>query len=69
MEALRSTEPGVTEYQLDAAARYVFALNDARLVVRQKGIVQEVPPFRRRHSPETAAAGEQLADLAQWSWR
>ena len=31
MEAMRSTEPGVTEYQLDAAARYVFALNDARL--------------------------------------
>ena len=30
MEAMRSTEPGVTEYQLDAAARYVFALNDAR---------------------------------------
>ena len=24
MEAMRSTEPGVTEYQLDAAARYVF---------------------------------------------
>jgi len=31
MEAMRSTEPGVTEYQLDAAARYVFAVNDARL--------------------------------------
>lgn len=31
MEAMRSTEPGVTEYQLDAAARYVFALHDARL--------------------------------------
>ena len=31
MEAMRSTEPGVTEYQLDAAARYVFLLNDARL--------------------------------------
>jgi Xaa-Pro aminopeptidase len=31
MEAMRSTEPGVTEYQLDAAARYIFALNDARL--------------------------------------
>ena len=30
IEAMRSTEPGVTEYQLDAAARYVFALNDAR---------------------------------------
>jgi Xaa-Pro aminopeptidase len=30
MEAMRSTEPGVTEYQLDAAARYVFALNDSR---------------------------------------
>jgi Xaa-Pro aminopeptidase len=31
MEAIRSTEPGVYEYQLDAAARYVFLLNDARL--------------------------------------
>ena len=31
MEAMRSTEPGVTEFQLDAAARYVFLLNDARL--------------------------------------
>ena len=31
MEAIRSTEPGVTEYQLDAAARYIFLLNDARL--------------------------------------
>jgi Xaa-Pro aminopeptidase len=30
IEAMRSTEPGVTEFQLDAAARYVFALNDAR---------------------------------------
>ena len=31
MEAMRSTEPGVTEFQLDAAARYVFLVNDARL--------------------------------------
>ena len=31
LEAMRSTEPGVTEYQLDAAARYVFLVNDARL--------------------------------------
>jgi len=31
MEAMRSSEPGVTEYQLDAAARYVFLVNDARL--------------------------------------
>jgi Xaa-Pro aminopeptidase len=31
MEAMRSTEPGVTEYQLDAAARYVFLVNNARL--------------------------------------
>ena len=31
MEAMRSTEPGVYEYQLDAAARYVFLLNGARL--------------------------------------
>jgi Xaa-Pro aminopeptidase len=31
MEAMRSTERGVTEYQLDAAARYVFLVNGARL--------------------------------------
>ena len=31
MEAMRSTEPGVTEFQLDAAARYVFLVNAARL--------------------------------------
>jgi Xaa-Pro aminopeptidase len=31
MEAIRSSEPGVFEYQLDAACRYVFLLNDARL--------------------------------------
>jgi Xaa-Pro aminopeptidase len=31
MEAMRSTKPGVFEYQLDAAARYVFLVNGARL--------------------------------------
>ncbi|MGQ0736760.1 MAG: aminopeptidase P N-terminal domain-containing protein, partial [Acidobacteriota bacterium] len=31
MEAMRSTEPGVFEYQLDAVARYVFIANGARL--------------------------------------
>jgi Xaa-Pro aminopeptidase len=31
MEAIRSTEPGVKEYQLEAAARYVFIVNGARL--------------------------------------
>jgi Xaa-Pro aminopeptidase len=31
MEAARSTEPGVYEYQLEAACRYVFLLNGARL--------------------------------------
>jgi Xaa-Pro aminopeptidase len=30
MEAMRSTEPGVYEYELDAAARYVFIVNGAR---------------------------------------
>jgi Xaa-Pro aminopeptidase len=30
MEAMRSTAPGVFEYQLDAAAKYVFHLNGAR---------------------------------------
>jgi Xaa-Pro aminopeptidase len=31
MEAIRSTKPGVTEYQLDAAARYIFLVNGSRL--------------------------------------
>jgi Xaa-Pro aminopeptidase len=31
IEAIRSTEPGVFEYQLDAAARYVFLTSGARL--------------------------------------
>ncbi len=31
MEAMRSTRPGGYEYQLDAAARYVFLVNGARL--------------------------------------
>jgi Xaa-Pro aminopeptidase len=30
MEAMRSTEPGVIEYQLDAAARYVFLVNGSQ---------------------------------------
>ena len=30
IEAMRSTEPGVLEYQLDAAAKYVFYLHGAR---------------------------------------
>jgi Xaa-Pro aminopeptidase len=30
IEAMRSTEPGVYEYQLDAAAKYIFYLNGAR---------------------------------------
>lgn len=30
MEAMRSTEPGVYEYQLDAAAKYIFFLHGAR---------------------------------------
>ena len=31
IEAMKATEPGVYEYQLDAAARYVFLVNGARL--------------------------------------
>ena len=31
LEAMRSTRPGVREYELDAAARYVFLVNGARL--------------------------------------
>lgn len=30
IEAMRSTEPGAMEYQLDAAARYIFQINGAR---------------------------------------
>jgi Xaa-Pro aminopeptidase len=31
LEAMRSTRPGVYEYELDAAARYIFLVNGARL--------------------------------------
>lgn len=31
IEAIKSTRPGLTEFQLDAAARYVFQVNGARL--------------------------------------
>jgi Xaa-Pro aminopeptidase len=31
IEAIKSTKPGLSEYQLDAAARYVFQVNGARL--------------------------------------
>jgi Xaa-Pro aminopeptidase len=31
IEAMKSTQPGVFEYQLDAAARFVFQINGARL--------------------------------------
>jgi Xaa-Pro aminopeptidase len=31
VEAMKATQPGVFEYQLDAAARYVFLVNGARL--------------------------------------
>jgi len=31
MEAIRSTKPGLSEYHLDAAARYVYLVNGARL--------------------------------------
>src|SRR5215467_3236652 len=31
LEAMRSTKPGAYEYELDAAARYVFLVNGARL--------------------------------------
>ena len=30
MEAMRSTEPGVFEYQLEAAANFIFKANGAR---------------------------------------
>lgn len=31
LEAMRSTKPGIYEYQLDAAARYIYLVNGARL--------------------------------------
>jgi len=31
VEAMRSTKPGIYEYELDAAARYIFLVNGARL--------------------------------------
>jgi Xaa-Pro aminopeptidase len=51
MEAMRSTEPGVYEYQLDAAARYEnftdflpTELSEIEKLVRERGVVQKTAP-------------------------
>ena len=61
MEAMRSTEPGVTEYQLDAAARYVFLVNDARLEGYRSITASGTPNINNMHyfrNTSTLQAGD-----------
>ena len=56
MEAMRSTEPGVTEYQLDAAARYVFLANGARLEAYRSITASGVENINNMHYYRNTAA-------------
>jgi Xaa-Pro aminopeptidase len=56
MEAVRSTEPGVTEYQLDAAARYVFLLHDAKLEAYRSITASGVENINNMHYFRNGAA-------------
>ena len=49
MEAMRSTKPGLYEYHLDAAARYVFLLNGARLEGYRSIVAAGVPNIWNMH--------------------
>jgi Xaa-Pro aminopeptidase len=49
LEAIKSTRPGVTEYQLEAAARYVFLLNGARLEAYRAIIASGVENINNMH--------------------
>jgi Xaa-Pro aminopeptidase len=56
MEAVRSAEPGVFEYQLDAAARYVFLLNGARLDAYRSITASGAENINNAHYYRNAAA-------------
>lgn len=49
MEAMRSTRPGLYEYHLDAAARYVFLVNGARLEGYRSIVAAGVPNIWNMH--------------------
>jgi Xaa-Pro aminopeptidase len=56
MEAMRSTEPGVFEYQLEAAARYVFLVNGARLDAYRSITASGTENINNMHYYRNAAA-------------
>jgi Xaa-Pro aminopeptidase len=49
MEAMRSTKPGLSEFHLDAAARYVFLVNGARLEGYRSIVAAGVPNIWNMH--------------------
>jgi Xaa-Pro aminopeptidase len=52
MEAMRSTEAGVYEYELDAAARYIFQINGAKLeAYRSISDIGRVWPVNGKYEP------------------
>jgi Xaa-Pro aminopeptidase len=49
MEAIRSTKPGLCEYHLDAAGRYIFLVNGARLEGYRSIVAAGVPNIWNMH--------------------
>jgi len=68
IEAMKATEPGVFEYQLDAAARYVFLANGARLdgyrSITAAGMTNIVNGHYYRNTSELKAGDLVLMDYA-----
>lgn len=68
MEAMRSTRPGVYEYQLDAAARYVFLASGARLdayrSITASGVDNIANPHYFRNTRQLEAGDLVLMDYA-----
>jgi Xaa-Pro aminopeptidase len=56
LAAMRSTKPGVTEYALDAAARYVFLVNGARLEGYRSITASGTPNIANMHYFRNASA-------------
>jgi Xaa-Pro aminopeptidase len=68
IEAMKATEPGVFEYHLDAAARYVFLANGARLdgyrSITAAGMANIVNAHYYRNTSELKAGDLVLMDYA-----
>ena len=68
IEAMKATEPGVFEYHLDAAARYVFLANGARLdgyrSITAAGMANIVNVHYYRNTSELKAGDLVLMDYA-----